>query len=167
MAVIVVVFAALRTDAHHATLLGVLIGATAQVFTVEPFGQQAFLLGAAGYATGRLRGAVFRDRPVVQMALVALAVFVVRIADAAAAEFVLARSGDAARAAAWSVSAFDGAARGRDAALSRNHGFDVLDVLGGAVAAAFGSAVVALPLFSLLRATRALEPYEQRVARRV
>lgn len=167
IAMIVVVFAALRTDADHAALLGVAIGAVAGVFTVEPFGQQALLLGTTGYVAGRLRRTVFRDRPSVQVIFVALAVFAVRVLDAAAAEFVLARSAETARASAWSVSAFAGASRARDAALSGIHGFDTLTVMSSALLAALGSALAALPLFSLLRTTRALAPFEHRVARRV
>ncbi len=86
LAVLVTAYVALEAGPSPAAFVGVALGLAACPWTSEPLGQQAFVLGATGLATGIVRQAVFRDRASVQLALVAGAAFVARLAALAAAE---------------------------------------------------------------------------------
>jgi rod shape-determining protein MreD len=164
VAVIVVVYAALSIGSERAALLGVALGLVMSLFSPEPLGQQAFLLGATGYALGRLRGTFFRDRVLVQIGFVELAVLIVRFAGAAAAEFALGRSPMTGLATSWPVGAFVSGDEAREAAMRRIHGLSFGMVAQGAVLAALGSAAAALPVFAAIRGSRALASYERRAA---
>lgn len=167
VAVMVVVYAALTLGSERAAVFGVAIGLAASLFSPEPLGQQAFLLGATGLGLGRLRGTFFREHVLVQIAFVALAVLCVRLGGAVATEFVLGRSPATGAAVHWPVGAFAAGDEARDLALRRIPGLPAGLVLRGALLSAAASAAAALPVFSLIRGSRALARYERREARRV
>ncbi len=143
--VLVVVYVALRAGPTPAAWCGALLGLLAAPWTTAPLGQESFLLGAAGFVAGAISQALYRDRASVQIALVAAAVVIVRLAGAAAA------------------GAGAGSANGSGGALS-----SAVVAAGSAVpaalASALGTALAAPPVFGLLGAAGLFHPRSRRAA---
>jgi rod shape-determining protein MreD len=166
VAAIAVVYCAIAVGSDQAALLGVAIGLAGAPFTPEPFGQQAFLLGALGWVAGRTRGAFHRDRVLVQVAFVAAGVIALRLGAAAATELTLG-SATAPGAGAWPVGALPEGTDDPAGTLAAPRGLVLRTTLSAAVLAAIGSALAAPPLFAALRGSRLLVAFERRSARRV
>jgi len=82
IAVLVVMYVALEAGPAPAAWCGAALGFLMCPWTAEPLGQSAFLLGLAGFVTGTVRLSFNRDLAVVQLALVAVSAFAVRMAGA-------------------------------------------------------------------------------------
>ena len=78
-AVLAVVYVALHAGPAPAAWCGVGIGLLASPWTAAPLGEASFLLGSAGFVTGAIRQAFYRDRASVQIALVAASTVGVRL----------------------------------------------------------------------------------------
>jgi rod shape-determining protein MreD len=81
--VLVVVYVALQAGPAPAAWCGVILGFLGCPWTAAPLGETSFLLGSAGFVTGAIRQAIYRDRAGVQIALVAAAVVFVRLTSEA------------------------------------------------------------------------------------
>ena len=111
--VLVIVYVALHAGPAPAAWCGVAIGLLGCPWTAAPLGEQAFVLGSAGFVAGAIRQALYRDRASTQILLVAAAVVGARLAGAAiaggaagAADSILAALGTAAATALIAPPAF-------------------------------------------------------------
>jgi len=166
VAAITVIYTAIVVGADAAVLIGVAIGLAGAPFTAEPLGQQAFLLGAAGWIAGKSRATFHRDRLSTQMVFVAVAVMGLRLADALAAQIALGGAVSACGISGWPLGALPAGVEPQEA-LRSFAGMRPGPVLGAAVLSALSSALVAPVFFAVITGSRLLRSFESRSARRV